>query len=158
MRGGGHIVLMRHALAPGTGDPPGFTLEDCTTQRNLSDEGRMQAARTGALFRQHGISEAAIYSSRWCRCIETARLLDLGPVEILPALDSFFRDRRKERPQTRALMEWLRARDLTRPLVLVTHQVNITALTGIFPQSGEMIVVRLGEQDTVEVVGRLMTP
>ncbi len=156
MRSGAYIALMRHALAPGTGDPPRFTLEDCSTQRNLSEEGRVQAAQTGALFERNGIAKAEVYSSRWCRCLETARLLNLGPVQQLPALDSFFQDRRKEEPQTRALLDWLSSRNLSRPIVLVTHQVNITALTGIFPQSGEIVVIRVDKDNRIEVVGRLI--
>jgi hypothetical protein len=89
----GTVLLLRHVLAPGTGDPPGFVLGDCSTQRNLSDVGREQGRALGERLRQAGIVQARIYSSRWCRCLETAELLDLGPVQPLPALDSFFQDR-----------------------------------------------------------------
>lgn len=76
LRGGEHVVLMRHAVAPGTGDPAGFELDDCSTQRNLSERGREQARATGERFRANGVTDAAVYSSQWCRCLETARLLD----------------------------------------------------------------------------------
>ena len=86
------VALIRHAIAPGTGDPPGFLLRDCSTQRNLSKEGRIQARRIGDFFRAQGIKEALVYSSQWCRCLETARLLGFGPVQELPALNSFFEE------------------------------------------------------------------
>ena len=93
LREGRAVALMRHATAPGTGDPAGFALGDCTTQRNLSAAGREQARATGARLRAAGIAMARIYSSQWCRCLETARLLGLGEVTELPALNSFFGER-----------------------------------------------------------------
>ena len=96
----GHVVLIRHALAPGTGDPPEFSLRDCATQRNLSDAGREQAVRIGHRFLDNGIKNARVYSSQWCRCLETAALLDLGDVTELPALNSFFRRFEREEEQT----------------------------------------------------------
>ena len=142
---GDAVVVMRHALAPGTGDPADFDVEDCSTQRNLSDEGREQARRIGErLARAVGTREVAVFSSAWCRCLETARLLALGAVTRLPPLDSFFRRREREPEQSAALGRWI-ARRLARedapPAALVTHQVNITALTGVFPASGEMVIV-----------------
>ncbi|WP_439577777.1 histidine phosphatase family protein [Elioraea sp.] len=143
-REGRAAVLIRHAIAPGTGDPPGFRLEDCATQRNLSASGRAQARAIGALLRAQGLAGAGLRSSAWCRCIETAELLDLGPVTREPALDSFFADRGAGPARTEALRRLLAAWDAPRPLVLVTHQVNITALTGVFPASGESILVYTG--------------
>ena len=142
LRDGAAVAIMRHALAPGTGDPADFTLGDCTTQRNLSDEGRAQAAAIGARLRAQGIEAARVFSSRWCRCLETARLLGLGEVEPLPPLDSFFRDRARGPGQTEALREFLSRLPAGPPVVLVSHQVNITALTGVYPQSGEIVLVR----------------
>jgi len=133
------FAIMRHALAPGTGDPAGFDVNICTTQRNLSDEGRAQARRTGVRFRRNGIDAAMVYSSAWCRCTETAELLKLGPVRVLPSLNSFFQHRSQRQLQTDELKAWLQAQPVDRPLVLVTHQVNITALTGVFPSSGEIV-------------------
>lgn len=157
LRSGGHAALLRHAIAPGTGDPPEFTLRDCGTQRNLSDEGRDQATRIGARFRANGIQKSGVFSSQWCRCLETARLLGLGPVEELPALNSFFRDYERRDPQTQALKEWLVGKDLDEPLVLVTHQVNITALTNVYPASGELVIIRRSENGEISVIGTIET-
>jgi len=157
LRSGGHVVLLRHALAPGTGDPPGFRLGDCQTQRNLSMQGREQATRIGELFRNHGMQTARVFSSQWCRCLETARLLDLGPVEERPVLNSFFNDFSRRDPQTGELRGWLDELPLSEPVVLVTHQVNITALTGVYPASGELVIVRRGENGNLDVIGTVET-
>ncbi len=155
LAGGGHAALVRHALAPGTGDPPGFRIDDCATQRNLSPAGRRQARALGERFRKHGATEVAVFSSLWCRCLETARLLDLGEVTPLPALNSFFRDRSPEAAQSAAVRRLIAEQAAGgRSLVLVTHQVNITALTGVFPQSGEIVVVR-PEGAGLRLVGRI---
>ncbi len=137
-----HFVMIRHATAPGFSDPPGMRLDDCGTQRNLSDEGRQEAARVGAALRAAGLARARVYSSQWCRCLDTARQLALGDPTPLPVLNSFFDDPTLAQPQSRALRDWLAAADLSKPVVLVTHQVNMTALTGQSPQTGELFVVR----------------
>jgi phosphohistidine phosphatase SixA len=143
---GGHVALMRHALAPGTGDPDHFRLDDCTTQRNLDEVGREQARRTGQAFREHGVTVGQVLSSQWCRCLETAELLGLGEALPFAPLNSFFGDRARGPEQTEAVRALLADIDPAGPsLVLVTHQVNITALTGIYPRSGEIVVLRLGE-------------
>ncbi len=152
-----HVALLRHALAPGTGDPPQFRLGNCTTQRNLNDQGREQAARIGARFRDHGLSRARVYSSQWCRCLETARLLDLGPVKELPVLNSFFRQYERRQAQTRDLREWLDKQVMDEPVVLVTHQVNITALTGVYPSSGELVIIRVSPAGEISVIGTIKT-
>jgi broad specificity phosphatase PhoE len=157
LRAGTHFAIMRHALAPGLGDPDNFSLGDCATQRNLSDEGREQARRIGARFRDNGIDRAALYSSQWCRCSETAELLGLGKVQELPALNSFFRRFEREEAQMRELGQWLAATDPDAPLVLVTHQVVITSLTGVFPQSGEVVVVRRTDSGDFQVAGTIRT-
>ncbi|HSP26889.1 MAG TPA: histidine phosphatase family protein [Saliniramus sp.] len=156
LRHGGHVALIRHALAPGTGDPANFALGECSTQRNLSEEGREQARRIGDLFRENGIAQARVFTSAWCRSRETAELLELGPVTALEPLDSFFRNRVEGERRTRALADWIAAQDALSPIVLVTHQVNITALTGVFPGSGEIVVVGR-EGDGVMVRGRIAT-
>ena len=137
-----HIVVLRHARAPGTGDPPNFRLGDCSTQRNLSKAGRDQAARIGARLRAAGLAETTVYSSQWCRCLETARNLAVGPVVELPVLNSFFQSPELEQKHTRPLRSWIASADLGRPVVLVTHQVNITALTGVVPAEGEILILR----------------
>lgn len=149
--------MLRHALAPGTGDPAAFTLGDCSTQRNLSDEGRAQARRIGERFRTNGIESARVFSSQWCRTLETAELLGLGPVQPLPSLNSFFRNYQRSDLQTRTLRQWLAEQASGEPLVLVTHQVNITALTDVYPASGELVVLRRTENGELEVVGTLET-
>jgi phosphohistidine phosphatase SixA len=159
VRSGTAFAMMRHALAPGTGDPETVVIGDCTTQRNLSDSGRAQARAIGASFRANGIAKARVLSSAWCRCVETADLLGFGKTEVLNALNSFFTDRGREPAQTAALKVWISkdrpVRTAGNPLVLVTHQVNITALTGVFPRSGEIVIARLGVDGGVEVLGRL---
>lgn len=103
-----HVVLLRHALAPGTGDPPSFQLADCTTQRNLSDAGRQQARDIGQAFRQQGVEVDRVLSSQWCRCLETAELMEVGPVEPFAPLNSFFQDRRTADRQTAEVETYLR--------------------------------------------------
>lgn len=156
LRSGGHVVMMRHALAPGTGDPSEFDLDDCGTQRNLSDQGRSQAERIGDRFRANGFSNLRVLSSEWCRCLETAALLNLGRVEKLSTLNSFFREPDLGDQQTQAMRVWLSNQDPDEPLVMVTHQVNISALTGVYPGSGELVLVRLTDPE-ITVVGRLRT-
>lgn len=159
LRGGGHVALMRHATAPGVGDPAGFKVEDCATQRNLSAAGREQARRIGERFRARGIAAARVYSSQWCRCLDTARMLGLGEITPFAGLNSFFRDGGRESAQT-AEVRALIARELASgvpaqgPLVLVTHQVNVTALSGVYPASGEIVVLR-ANGDVLTVVGRM---
>ena len=147
--------MMRHALAPGTGDPDGFDVNECPTQRNLSGDGRRQAVEAGAWLRKNGIERAAVFSSAWCRCLDTARLLDVGRVELLAPLNSFFGNREQREPQMTALRDWLAGNQPDKPLILVTHQVNITALTGDFARSGDMLVVRRAPDGTYAVLGKL---
>ena len=155
LRTGRAALLLRHALAPGTGDPAEFRLDDCATQRNLSAAGREQARAIGERLRAQGIAQAEVYSSQWCRCLETARLLDLGAVNELPALNSFFGDRASEGAQTAALRDFLNAGTRAAPVVLVTHQVNIAALTGQGARSGEIVVVALPFEGEGSVLGRI---
>ena len=153
---GGHVAMMRHALAPGIGDPASFKLDDCSTQRNLNDEGRAQARRTGDAFRRNGVVVARLFSSEWCRCLETAALLKLAKVESFAGLNSFFERRNNEGEQTRAARDLLSRLDPKgRSVVLVTHQVNISALTGEYAQSGAIVVLKLGGPEGFEVVGTI---
>jgi phosphohistidine phosphatase SixA len=150
----GAIVLFRHANAPGGGDPPGLRLGDCTTQRNLDSGGRDQARRIGEIFRQKRIVVREVLTSQWCRTEETARLAFDGMVKSEPAFNSFFDDRANGPAQTRAATALLSQWNGTGTLVVVTHQVNITALTGVFPQSGEGVVLRM-VNGQANVVGRI---
>jgi broad specificity phosphatase PhoE len=152
---GGCAILLRHArTTPGIGDPPGFRLEDCSTQRNLSDAGQAQARRFGAAFDRRGIRMDEVRSSQWCRCLDTARLaFPLHEVEPLEALNSFFADATSGRKQTTALRDYLGALPPARRVVLVTHMVNITALTGESPAMGEALIVRTGAKEAGTVIG-----
>jgi broad specificity phosphatase PhoE len=155
LRQGGTVALFRHARAPGTGDPANFRLDDCSTQRNLSAEGRLQAQRIGEQFRARQVPVERVLSSRWCRSLDTARLA-FGPMtEPAPALDSFFSGRDQEPAQTQAVRQIVEGWRSNGVLVLVTHQVNITALTGIFPGEGEMLVLKPKTETGFDVVGRI---
>lgn len=154
----GHFALIRHATAPGGGDPAGFRVDDCATQRNLSDQGRAEAAAVGAAFRSNGLASARVLSSQWCRCLETARLLDLGTVAPWPLLNSFFGTPENGPAQIAALKTALATLDLATPLVLVTHHTVVLGLTGVAPASGEMVVVRRATDGTLAVAGRIQPP
>lgn len=150
----GSIVLFRHANAPGVGDPQAFRLGDCSTQRNLDAAGRAQARRIGERLRAQGVTVGKVLASQWCRTLETAELAFPGRVTAEAAFNSFFQDRNNAARQT------AQARSLLLPwsgpgaLVVVTHQVNISALTDSFTASGEGIVLRpLGQQ--LKIVGRI---
>jgi len=155
LRGNGVIVLMRHAATtPGVGDPPGFELGKCATQRNLSAAGRDDARAIGAAFRHHNIVPGGVWSSRWCRCLETARLAFDG-VKPEPTLDSMFKvDQASGAARVRDLHNRLEEWRGVGPLVLVTHDVNIRALTGEYVAQGEMVLTVLRE-GRLDVIGRL---
>jgi phosphohistidine phosphatase SixA len=138
----GTVVLFRHALAPGGGDPTGFRLGDCSTQRNLSEEGRAQARRMGQAFKMRGIEVGAVWASQWCRTRETADLAFPGQRVDRPEFNSFFGTPAAAPEQTRAAQQLLAGWRGLGVLVVVTHQVNITALTGIVPESGQGVVLR----------------
>jgi broad specificity phosphatase PhoE len=157
LQSGGFVVLIRHATAPGIGDPPGFVLGDCATQRNLSDAGRDEARRLGEAFRARGIPATAVLSSEWCRTRDTAQLA-FGRYQAWPPLNSFMRSPDAERAQSQAVLERAARIRPGENLVLVTHQVNITALTGIGPTSAEMVIAKPGKTGALEVVGRLPPP
>ena len=152
---GGVAVLLRHAqTVPGIGDPPGFKLGACETQRNLSAEGRAAAQKFGERLKQEAVTFTRVYSSQWCRCRDTATLI-AGQTEDWPALNSFFDDRSTEAKQSAEVRRRIAGIKRGETLLLVTHQVNITAITGIVPAMGEAVVVRAGKGGAVEVVGRL---
>lgn len=156
LAGGGHVALMRHATAPGVGDPPNIRLGDCSTQRNLSEAGRAEARALGDRFRKNGVAVGKVATSQWCRARDTATAMAIGPVVEDPRLNSFFADaaagQAKAIAATKAAVaEAPREGPVT---VFVTHQVNVTALTGVFPASGEVVVARPGEGG-LEVVGSI---
>ena len=154
----GTVAVMRHALAPGFSDPDNFDVKDCTTQRNLNDAGRDQARRIGAALRSRGLTFDKVYSSEWCRCQETAALLDIGPVTPLPALNSFFENRSNEPQQTAYMREFLAKNASQQKLFLVTHQVNIWALAGYGTDSGEIIVVKPNQDGEMTYLGSILIP
>lgn len=154
LRAGG-IVVFRHANAPGIGDPAGMLLGDCATQRNLDAQGRAQARRIGERLRQQKVAVGAVWSSQWCRTRESAELVAAGPVREQPAFNSFFGDRSRVSAQTAAARDLLLAWRGPGALVVVTHQVNISALTGGATASGEGVVLRpVGDQ--LVLVGRIL--
>jgi len=152
----GLVVAMRHAIAPSTGDPANFKLGDCSTQRNLSAQGRTQAKKIGAEFRNRNIKIAIVLSSQWCRCLETAKLINIGKVEPFPALNSFFSDSSTEARQTDSIRKLIvDNRNTKGAVIMVTHQVNITAITDIVPQSGEAVILKSDRQGKIQIVGRI---
>lgn len=153
---GNHVVLIRHAATvAGIGDPPGFRKADCSTQRNLSAEGRAAAKRIGDAFRNRRIAVSEVWSSRWCRCLDTARLA-FGKVQPAAMLDSMFNDPEgSDEEKLRALKKALRKPPGGGNLVLVTHDANINRLTGISVASGEMVIASVDGQGNLKVVGRL---
>jgi phosphohistidine phosphatase SixA len=154
----GHVVFMRHSEAPGSGgygDPPGFRLEDCATQRNLSEEGRAHAQRTGETFRKHGVSFDKVLTSPWCRCKDTARLAMGREAEPMPALSNLVGRQQHTTEQVTALKAYLAGLDDGTRILFVTHGIVIGALTGISPASGEMVIVKPGPDGEPKVVGRL---
>jgi len=143
---GQHVLLMRHADAPGVGDPRGYRLDQCATQRNLGEAGRQQSVLIGQWLTTQGLSSPKVFSSVWCRCTDTARLMALGAVTIEPSLNSFFDDMSLAKPQTVALQTFIAASlkaHLKQPLILVTHHVNIEAFTGRVVAVGDMVLVRV---------------
>ena len=156
LQAGGHVVLLHHAATvPGIGDPTGFKLSDCATQRNLSHAGRMDAAGIGAAFRRRHIPVTTVLSSRWCRCLDTARLA-FGSVDPAPMLDSMFTE--EAAASARKLEQvrvYLGAYRKAGNLVFVTHDVNIRALSGRYLNQGEMAVALAKPDGTLSVAGVL---
>lgn len=141
-----HVLLMRHAVAPGIGDPAGYKLQDCKSQRNLDATGRAQAQKTGQWLKAQGVGNALVFSSAWCRCKETAENLAFGTPALEASLNSFFDDMRQG-PQSNLNLQKFIANQLKakgdKALVLVTHQVNMTEFTGATVGSGDMVLVKV---------------
>lgn len=156
LRDGGRVVLLVHGRAPGTGDPANFDVENCRTQRNLSEAGRQQARRLGALFAARAAPVATVYSSRYCRALDTARLaFGDSNVEAMEALDSFENHPEQEEEWTRAIVDLIGDYTDSDNMVLVTHQPNILALTGTRAREGEAIIVAPAG-DGIETIGRIV--
>lgn len=147
MTDGQHILFMRHADAPGFSDPAGFRLDQCSTQRNLGELGKKQAERTGQWLNQQGIERAKVFSSPWCRCMDTATLLNKGPVMSEKSLGSFFENMTQANQQTEVLRQFVQAslkQFPKTPIIMVSHHVNIEAFTGVVLGSGDMVLVKIG--------------
>ena len=148
----GYVLLIRHALAPGFGDPQNFDLNDCSTQRNLDGEGREQAFRIGEKIKATRIKFSKIYSSQWCRCLETAKNMNLGEITVEPGLNSFFQGivpKDKTLDRLRKKMESVEAKQEL--VLMITHQVTITAVTGITVSSGGAVALNSKSGESREV-------
>jgi len=158
LRNGQAVLLLRHATAPGVGDPSTFRLGDCTTQRNLDEQGREESRGWGRLLRSQRIDTPRIFTSRWCRAQETGQAMALGPVQPMPALDSFFGSGARAAEQTDELVDQVNGLATGAPVVLVSHQVNITALTRLHPDSGEGLILTLPLRVPARVLARIPPP
>ncbi len=158
LAGGGQVVLVRHAVTtPGVGDPPGMRLEDCSSQRNLTDEGRAEARRLGAAFRERGIPVQRLLSSPWCRCLETARLA-FGSPEVWEPLGNLFGRPENREEQVRRMRELVGEKIAGGNLVLVSHGSTISALTGVNPGTAEMVILTPRGAGSFTLAGRLSVP
>ncbi|MBD3887021.1 histidine phosphatase family protein [Phormidium tenue FACHB-886] len=156
-QGTGYVVLLRHAqTVEGTGDPPGFQLDDCATQRNLSEAGREQAAQIGQVFRDRNIPIRQVLSSQYCRCLDTAKLLNLGNVQPAPMLNSTFTNRANEAEQTAQVRQrMLNHQNTSGVIVMVSHFVNIGDVSGVNAPEGGAVVMRTNQQSELEVVAKI---
>jgi len=140
------VLLMRHALAPGIGDPAGYKLQDCKSQRNLDATGRAQAQKTGQWLKAQGVGNALVFTSAWCRCKETAENLAFGTPVLEPSLNSFFDDMRQG-PQSNVNLQKFIVGQLKskgdKALILVTHHVNIAEFTRENVGSGDMVLAKV---------------
>ncbi|WP_251368715.1 histidine phosphatase family protein [Polynucleobacter sp. AP-Ainpum-60-G11] len=137
---------MRHADAPGYGDPKNYQISQCSTQRNLGDLGRKQAKTIGDWLSKQGIQQAKVYSSPWCRCVDTATLLNKGAVKKELALGSFFDDMSQAKKQTEELTKFIAVETKQSPnipIIMVTHHVNIQSYVGEVVNSGDMVLVKV---------------
>ena len=141
-----YVLLMRHTTAPGIGDPTNYSLNDCKTQRNLSAEGIKQAFFNGEWLRKQGVGKAEVYSSKWCRCKDTAELLNFGGFRVEPALASFFDDMSKAMEGNKNLKNFISEKIKSKggqALIMVTHHVNIFEYMGENIASGDMVLAKV---------------
>lgn len=158
VRAGGVVVAFRHALAPGTFDPPNFRLGNCSTQRNLNDEGRSQARRLGEWFERRGLRPARVRSSPWCRCVDTATLA-FGQAETMAALGS--PRGATESTNVQSLAELRRtlataSAQRGRFEVWVTHMFVLSDLVGVGTAAGEGLILQADARGTPRVLARLV--
>ena len=151
----GNVLFIRHTLAPGFGDPQNFDLNDCSSQRNLSVEGREQAHRIGRKIKETGIKFSKIYSSQWCRCMETAKYMNLGGINAEQSLNSFFQGIVSKDKTLSILRKKLNSIEVKKQFVLmITHQVTISAITGITVSSGGAVAFssKTGESKEITIL------
>jgi len=157
LRTGGLALLMRHArTTAGAGDPPGYRLGDCATQRNLDDAGRAHSQRVGQWFTANGIKPGRVRNSPWCRCRDTAKLA-FGRSEDWAALGNIF-DRELDPAHVAEVLHFVAQLKPGEVAVLVSHGVTIAALTDVHPATAEGVLVRTRAGERVEVIGRLVVP
>ncbi|MGH7355698.1 MAG: histidine phosphatase family protein, partial [Candidatus Rokuibacteriota bacterium] len=154
LRSPGSVVVVRHSYAPGAFDPPDARPDDCSTQRNLDENGRAQARRIGEAFRQHGIEVGAVLSSPRCRCLDTGRLA-FAKAEPWEPLRGALNDTERRRRQVTEIRQAMAAHTGERPLVLVTHGSVVSDLTGLSIQMGAFVVMRRATDGSHAVVGQL---
>jgi phosphohistidine phosphatase SixA len=154
LREPGSVVVLRHSYAPGGFDPPDAKLDDCSTQRNLDESGRAQAARVGEAFRQNGIAVGSVLSSPRCRCLDTGRLA-FGQAQVLEVLQGALNDAERRQRQLAEIRKVIAAYHGERPLVLVTHGSVVTDLTGLSIRMGEFVVLRRAADGSHAAAGRL---
>lgn len=157
LRAGGVVVAIRHALAPGTFDPPGFRIGDCSTQRNLNDEGRAQARRIGEWFRARSLQPARVRTSPWCRCVDTAQLAFDRPEKWAALGSPRGHDETTNEAYLRELRRALTAASAQRGRfeVWVTHMFVLSSLTGSGTSSGEGLVLKAGANGAPEILASL---
>ena len=146
-----NVIFLRHALAPGYGDPSEFDISDCKTQRNLNQEGRDQAISIGTRLKMEGVLFEKIYSSEWCRCIETATLMDIGEITMFSGLNSYFQDHYDKKETLRKLMQKLEHLDEKNRILMVTHQVVISSVTGINVGSGVAVAYSTTDGSAIKI-------
>ena len=154
LKQGGKLIFIRHAYAPGGGDPINFDINVCNTQRNLNNSGRNQADKIGSLFKDNNISTDKVYSSEWCRCKETA-LIAFNQFETKNFLNSFFSSKfaQNKNSQIKSFKKFIKSWDGKKNLIFVTHYVFISEILGYSPSSGEIIISNkdLKVIDTIEI-------
>ncbi|MDQ6433153.1 histidine phosphatase family protein [Mesorhizobium sp. LHD-90] len=155
LREGGHVVLMRHAMSGGGAEPANFDIEKCATQRNLSERGKQQARKIGALFAARAAPVERILSSRWCRCLDTARIAFDAKPEIFEALDPPKADEAQKAAQLKAVVDTIAGFAGSDNLVMVTHAEDILALTGVSAREGEAVIVR-PDGERLHVLARIV--
>ena len=138
---GEKLIFIRHAYAPGNGDPAGFNLNDCSTQRNLSDDGRKQAQRIGEFFNKNKIEIDKVLSSEWCRCKETAKIA-FKNYSTNSFLNSFYSSKfsKNKDKQVKAFNYYIKNLEIEKNLIFVTHYVFISEVLNYGPSSGEIVV------------------